>query len=203
MIGSRPEYLLSIKGNAVKPDDRSPRHNEPINVVDDAMNNDAVGVAQQDRLFEVPLPPLPLGNGHGDEMSSAADGDLDIDDDHLSDGNQPGRFVANDRIDEGVRLIAKLQHGASLDERALAPGTRSRRAAVKVICVARCPYGGHFATGSDDGICRIWKDEDDGLSERIDTELDGRQAATSRHSLRKLCIFFIAAVRFFLRILTL
>jgi WD40 repeat protein len=110
--------------------------------------------------------------------------DDDIDDDS---NNDSGRFISNSRIDEGVVLIAKLQHGASVDERAQVPGTRSRRSAVKVICVARCPYGGHFATGSDDGICRIWKDDDDEQVERVDHYLNERQGDTlpSRHTFRK------------------
>jgi len=32
---------------------------------------------------------------------------------------------------------------------------------VKVICIARCPIGGHFATGSDDGVGRVWSDPED------------------------------------------
>lgn len=64
-----------------------------------------------------------------------------------------GNFVANDRIDEGVEIVSKLRHGSppeTLDSGV--PGTRSRLSSVKVICVARCPKGGHFATGSDDGM---------------------------------------------------
>ena len=32
---------------------------------------------------------------------------------------------------------------------------------MKVICITRCPIGGHFATGSDDGIGRVWLDTED------------------------------------------
>jgi hypothetical protein len=73
---------------------------------------------------------------------------------------QPGQFVRNEMLDEGVRLVTKLQHGAPPDESGAA--TRSRRKAVKVICIARCPRGGHFATGAEDGICRVWSEENDG-----------------------------------------
>lgn len=71
-----------------------------------------------------------------------------------------GAFVANDVLDEGVQIIGKLQHGERAQESS-GPGTRSRHRKVKVICVARCPRGGHFATGSDDGHCRVWQDNDD------------------------------------------
>jgi WD40 repeat protein len=81
------------------------------------------------------------------------------------DGNL-GAFHANDNLDEGVKIIARLKHGDSIQSSG--PGTRSRLKQVKVICVARCPIGGHFATGSDDGLCRIWEDEDDELLALID-----------------------------------
>jgi WD40 repeat protein len=72
----------------------------------------------------------------------------------------PGQFVANDAIDEGVKLLSKYKHG-STGEDVIGPGTRSRRAAVNVICVARCPLGMYFATGSDDGMCRVFEDDED------------------------------------------
>ena len=49
------------------------------------------------------------------------------------------------------------------------PGTRSRRAAVKVHSLALCPLGGHFATGATDGICRIWEKIEDGDVELVDS----------------------------------
>ena len=77
--------------------------------------------------------------------------------------------MATDSIDEGVKLLSKLKHGETFDEaNAVGAGTRSRRSAVKVICVARCPHGGHFATGSDDGVCRVWLDEDDPAVKLVD-----------------------------------
>jgi WD40 repeat protein len=78
-----------------------------------------------------------------------------------------GAFVANDTLDEGVRIVAKLQHGEVVQEDN-GPGTRARRKKVNVICIARCPLGGHFATGSDDGLCRVWEDADDGRVAMVD-----------------------------------
>lgn len=86
-----------------------------------------------------------------------------------------GTFVANDIIDEGVQLLSKLKHGAVVDETAASPGTRSRRSPVKVICLSRCPHGGHFATGSDDGVCRVWSDEDDPAVRIVDETEDSRR----------------------------
>lgn len=79
-----------------------------------------------------------------------------------------GSFVANGNMDEGVRLIAKLQHGDILQANEQGPSTRARRKAIKVICIARCPLGGHFATGSEDGLGRIWADDEEDRVERID-----------------------------------
>jgi nucleoid-associated protein YgaU len=84
----------------------------------------------------------------------------------------PGQFVANDIIDEGEKLLAKYQHGAT-GPNIVGPRTRARRATVNVICVARCPFGGHFTTGSDDGICRVWEDSDENGVEIIDHRASG------------------------------
>lgn len=84
----------------------------------------------------------------------------------------PGTFVANNTMDEGVRIVAMLQHGEVVQENN-GPGTRARRKKVNVICVARCPLGGHFATGSDDGLCRVWEDEDDNRVAVIDNRANG------------------------------
>ena len=81
-----------------------------------------------------------------------------------------GPFAANDHLDDGVEIVEKYEHGALGANLQLGPGTRSRRTAVKVICVARCPNGGHFATGCDDGTCRIWADSDDTGLPKIDNE---------------------------------
>ena len=78
-------------------------------------------------------------------------------------GRNFGDFVANNLIDAGVTLIAQLGHGANVeDEGAPGPVTRTGHGKpVKVMCIARCPVGGHFATGSDDGLGRVWADDDD------------------------------------------
>lgn len=186
MIGKRPEYQLKINGKSIE--NETQLDLESTRIINDSTvvlppiptreenTGDSSILSSSERQQgqrSVPLPPLlpavplpPLPN---------PDNNIQNNPDNDNDENQPGRFIANDMLDEGVKLISSLQHGASLDERALAPGTRTRRAAVKVICVARCPYGGHFATGSDDGICRVWKDEDDPIVDRIDAELSRRQ----------------------------
>jgi hypothetical protein len=84
----------------------------------------------------------------------------------------PGDFVANDEIDEGVTLLARMQHGDVVHESHQGVGTRARRKAVKVMCIARCPVGGHFATGSDDGLGRIWADSDDLRVENTDNKMN-------------------------------
>lgn len=83
-------------------------------------------------------------------------------------GQHYGEFQANNRIDKGVELVAQLQHGAVLreDDRL----TRTSGKPVKVMCISRCPLGGHFATGSDDGHGRVWADDDDWQVENLDNE---------------------------------
>jgi len=110
----------------------------------------------QPQLPVAPLPPPVAGDG---APIQALDNQI----------AQPGNFVPNDAIDEGVMLLSKLHHGDNRDGVNLAgPGTRSRRERVQVICVARCPHGGHFATGSSDGVCRVWSDEDDPAVKFVD-----------------------------------
>jgi WD40 repeat protein len=106
-------------------------------------------------LVPLPLPPLPPG-------AVPIGGGLVLPLPPPPAGREDGRFKAGDTIDEGVKLLSKMQHGAAVDERlAVSPGTRSRRVAVKVLCVALCPLGGHFVTGADDGICRVFSAADD------------------------------------------
>jgi hypothetical protein len=107
-----------------------------------------------------------LAENVGEDQSSSASVAEEVEAD-----DEPGQFIANDMLDEGVKLLSKLRHGASLEEAQNGPGTRTRRAAVKVICVARCPTGGQFATGSDDGICRVWRDEDDNDVRNVDLQV--------------------------------
>ena len=124
------------------------------------------------------VPPLPAGaeNGIGAEVVGA-------------DGNpivsEPGAFVANSEIDEGVLLLSRFQHGDLVEDTQFrGAGTRSRRKKVKVVCLSRCPIGGHFATGSDDGIGRIWLDDDneaiDKLDEQNRIDPDSHDGSTNR-----------------------
>ena len=147
VIGKRPEYAEIARGN-------NSTTTTPV------ANNDAVALPPlplREAEPAVPLPPLPRA---GEPVGGPAVQDND-------ENVVIGRFVANDAIDEGVKLLSKLQHGAPQD-RANLTATRSRRAP-QVLCVARCPVSGHFATGSEDGMCRIWReDNDDDRVDRID-----------------------------------
>ncbi|CAJ1969682.1 unnamed protein product [Cylindrotheca closterium] len=119
------------------------------------------------------VPPLP---GMGGNNAGQNNGD---------DDNTPGQFVANDLLDEGVKLLAKFKHGTT-GEGATGPGTRARTAAVKVICVARSPVGGHFTTGCDDGICRVWPDSEDLRVKVVDQrKLKGMNNARENSAPRK------------------
>jgi WD40 repeat protein len=123
----------------------------------------------QNGIIVPPLPAAvpPLGQGADGENQNGGGPDGDV---------APGQFVANDLIDEGVRLLSRYQHGNIQEEHG--PGTRSRRSAVNVICVARCPLGKQFVTGSDDGICRVWEDFDDSSVAIIDARLSNRNQET-------------------------
>jgi len=112
---------------------------------------------------EIYVPPLPVGAEFGvGAIAVDANGNRDAVD---------GTFVANSDIDEGVSLLARLQHG-DLPEISQGAGTRSRRKKVKVICLSMCPIGGHFATGSDDGIGRIWLDDTNFAINKLDSHFD-------------------------------
>ncbi|GKY96173.1 hypothetical protein MPSEU_000577100 [Mayamaea pseudoterrestris] len=171
-IGKRPEYQLNLTETTAE-----------LQASPAALSDAADGA-----FSEPPLPPLPVrldeplidaaavNNGAGVSNSfphlppSPRENDSPIRAvlEQQNDFAELGQFVANDALDEGVQLLDKLRHGASLEEQLAGPGTRARRSPIKVICVARCPHGGHFATGSDDGICRIWKDEDDERIRQVD-----------------------------------
>lgn len=195
LIGKRPEYQLRFNGKdfslcddkgsgqAVLQDQQNPKESVPIPPLP----------ARED-VSPVPVPPLPVRENmspRGDAAISVFEppnaplpppppaGAVNLVGNGNAEEEVAGRFVANDAIDEGVKLVSKLQHGATLDERLGGPGTRARRSAVKVICVARCPFGGHFATGSDDGICRIWREEDNAVVERIDSLFDRTSMANT------------------------
>jgi len=175
MVGDRTDYLLptrkSSKGYVDQPtvegntetneDDLRQSQNVPPLPQRDNMADD--GDSNENNIFVPPLPPGaegigPLGNAN---VMAANENRVNV-----------GDFVAGDAIDEGVEIIAQLQHGNLVNESQLqGPGTRARRKAVKVMCLARCPIGGHFATGSDDGLGRVWADEDDARVESLDEEL--------------------------------
>ena len=115
------------------------------------------------------VPPLGQGADGGNQVNqNAGPGGQDAE-------TAPGQFVFNDLIDEGVKLLSKYQHG-SIQEEHHGPGTRSRRGAINVICVARCPLGKQFVTGSDDAICRVWEDFDDSSVEIIDGRLNNNNS---------------------------
>jgi hypothetical protein len=176
IVGKRAEYRLRLTEKEKKADKKQVESQHPSGPVDllpplPVRGNEpavpplaAVAAENVDppALVVPPLPdavpPLP-----GAEPAQA---------DAVNEDIAPGQFVANDIIDEGVKLLAKYQHGATGPNIA-GPGTRARRAAVNVICVARCPYGGHFTTGSDDGICRVWEDSDENGVEIIDQRFSG------------------------------
>jgi hypothetical protein len=133
-----------------------------INVTDQQQNDQHQSSDRSETLY---VPPLPVGAefGAGAEF-------VDVNE-TINDSAIPGSFIANDDIDEGVILISRLQHGEmseNLNVQGL--GTRSRRKKIKVVCLSRCPIGGHFATGSDDGIGRIWLDDTNDAIEKIDIE---------------------------------
>ena len=115
-------------------------------------------IEQNNGIF---VPPLPAGA----EFGIGAD---------ANNASSSGTFVANSEIDEGVTLLSRLQHGDLPDDQMQGAGTRARRKKVKVICLARCPLGGHFATGSDDGIGRIWYDGANDVIETLDKQNNGK-----------------------------
>jgi len=89
-------------------------------------------------------------------------------------GSNIGAFVANNNMDAGVKLIAQMQHGPLFVEEGnglQGRVTRTAQKAAKVMCLAFCPVGGHFATGSDDGVGHVWADDDDWHVDRRDHNL--------------------------------
>jgi hypothetical protein len=189
VIGTRPEYLRreqqSARSAEVNDDAGATAPLLPLPLRQNPVEGGEAVSAEQQQALAIPIPPLPplpplpaavaaaapVAGGRASvavAAAAAANGQNLANRQNEQNGVDPGSFVANDKMDEGVKLVAKLQHGAPLDERLGGPGTRARRQAVKVICVARCPHGGHFATGSDDGICRVWQDDDDPAVEATD-----------------------------------
>lgn len=94
-----------------------------------------------------------------------------------------GAFVSGSSMDQGVILIGNLFHGGSAAtpaESTQSVTRRSRSKAVSVICVSRCPLGGHFATGSDDGVGRMWSEDEETRIEDLDSQLLDHLHATRR-----------------------
>ena len=183
MVGDRTDYLLPTrKSSKGYPDQQIVESNTETNEDDLRQSSQNVpplpqrenmvddGDSNENNVFVPPLPPGaegigPLGNAN---VMAANENRVNV-----------GDFVAGDAIDEGVEIIAQLQHGNLVNESQLqGPGTRARRKAVKVMCLARCPIGGHFATGSDDGLGRVWADEDDARVESLDKDL--REVANNK-----------------------
>ncbi len=121
----------------------------------------ALNAEQNSNNNRIYVPPLPAGAEQGVGAQDVPNGE-----------GRPGlgAFVANDDIDEGVSLLSKLQHGIASSSDQIGSQTRSSRKKVNVYCIARCPIGGHFATGSDDGLGRIWADDDDKHLQSLDTK---------------------------------
>lgn len=206
VIGRRPEYRLRLVSQAARQDHPSVSESNPSSLHSPQPQADKslpmLGTQQghqslpagNDVRMETPqrpsvaLPPVPVPAPvvplPVPPLPPAAPADNAIapaDDEH-----DPGAFVANDAMDEGVQLLLRLKHVALQDESAFSPGARNRRSPIKVICLARCPRGGHFATGADDGVCRVWRDEDDPLVEQVDSQFfqdsDRQQSSpSSRH----------------------
>lgn len=175
IIRKRRDYILSElqkeiteKKNAVEhqgvPTNEDNEHTPALNSTlqnTEHGEQESSGEQQQIQNGAIFVPPLPPGAefGIGFEMS----------DNNVNGTSAPGTFVANNEIDEGVSLLSRLQHGELIENTQLqGAGTRSRRKKVKVLCLSRCPIGGHFATGSDDGIGRVWLDDSNKMIDKLD-----------------------------------
>jgi len=142
--------------------------------------------------LNIPLPPLP--GAAADRRNNPVQAVAALNQNRNRPA--PGAFIAGDQVDEGVHLLYKLQHSDinATNDPLLGPGTRSRSKDIRVVCLSRCPVGGHFATGSDDGVGRIWLDEDDGGVERLDETfreqnscISGRASLANIFPPRKAC----------------
>lgn len=176
MVGNRTDYTL--------PDQKDSDH-------EDGVNNAEL---DSEMLPPVPMPQPNLADPEQGENAAVAGllpdadgaaGNINLGNLNDNRGN-PGDFVANDAIDEGVTLVARMQHGEIIRESQQGVGTRAQRKAVKVMCIARCPIGGHFATGSDDGKGRIWADSDDVRVESFDTKVNKSNDNASFPSMRRM-----------------
>ena len=152
------------------------------NLPDQKDDEDETGAIELDSEMLPPVP-MPQQNPLAPNANAGSQEDADVPPgvagNPIDNRGNPGDFVASDEIDEGVTLIARMQHGDIVHESQQGVGTRARRKAVKVMCIARCPIGGHFATGSDDGLGRIWADSDDQRIENVDSEMNKLNDNTS------------------------
>ena len=190
-VGSRFDYRLpltdaenkvKLRGDVKELQVRLPNPSETLPASGIVQSNHAVPPALP--VFD-PAASVALPAGVGNIVMHPAQDPVDVDDEEeVAHNSAPGAFILNNNLDEGVKIVAKLQHGEKADTHAVGPGTRSRRKDVKVICVARCPLGGHFATGSDDGICRVWLDEDDARLTSIDYRFSRMGDGKVNHSQR-------------------
>lgn len=193
-VGKRPEYNLSLLKSSVAESTETieePLAVPPLPPIPNVeADREVVGQAsgQRNDIVEgqgeaesaIIVPPLPdaVPPLEG-ALPNAAQNNVEND-----ENAAPGQFVANDILDEGVELLKKFQHG--INGPAAGVGTRARRASVNVICVSRCPFGGHFATGSDDGICRVWPDpEDDRVINTDERFLGDSSGPSSRNRERR------------------
>ena len=172
-VNNQPAALLPplpVRGDL--PSGAAPAAAAGLESAQQNQNENAAAPAGSDSGIVVPplpaaVPPLP-----GHEAPNA---------NPQNEISPPGQFVANDEIDEGVKLLSKYRHGSTgLD--VVGPGTRARRTAVNVICVARCPLGLYFATGSDDGICRVFQDEEEAGVAIVDRRGQEQTALSSPRS---------------------
>ena len=143
-----------------------------------------------------PLPPIPLRQmNHDDIIHAAALPPLPIAQQQpppqppIAAGEFEPAVALNGNeesiLDEGVKLLTKLNHGASLEDEGGVPvvETRSQRRKLKVVCLSRNPIGGQFATGSEDGVGRIWSDVDDVYSEGMVQQCREKNYTTSKSTL--------------------
>ena len=178
VVGSRTDYILPNEEEINEENESAELDSEMLPPVPMPQPNQASpganDVPMQDR--HAAAPELPPNEGLIQEVNNP--NEINNNNDRVNLGD----FIANDAIDEGVTLIAKMQHGEAFHENQQGVGTRTRRKAVKVMCIARCPIGGHFATGSDDGLGRIWADSDDKRVENLDL----KSSESGDDSFRKL-----------------
>lgn len=167
VVGNRTDYTLPNEKEADEENESVELDSEMLPPVPMPQPNPAAPSADDVPMQEhnAAAPELAPGEGLMPGVNNVNVANLN------DDRGNPGEFIANDAIDEGVTLIARMQHGEAIRESQQGVGTRARRKAVKVMCIARCPIGGHFATGSDDGLGRIWADSDDIRVENLDLKM--------------------------------